>query len=253
MKSLHKALDLIEIVAGKGNIGIRELSSRTGYPPATVHRIMTTLMERGYLRQTPKNRYYSLSTRFLEFAESVRQQFDLIAIGRPHLEKLGADTEENVNLCVLDGHVVVYIDHIHSQRHMLQTFTRLGARMPLYATGVGKIFLSRMEPDELDSYLSKTRLESFTTKTISDKKNLLKELDRIRKHGYAVDNEEKEQGIMCVAAPIFDHNNLITAAISISGASQFITMKRIRHLSRMVMECAARISGELGYRHDKNQ
>ncbi|MDB9822579.1 IclR family transcriptional regulator [Deltaproteobacteria bacterium] len=248
MKSLRKTLDLIEIIADVGNAGVRELSTRTNYPPATVHRIITTLAERGYLRQNPKNRHYSLSTIFLQFADSVRQQFDLIAISRPHLEHLGADTGENVNLCVLDDFVVVYIDHIHSQKHTLQTFTRLGARVPLYATGVGKVYLSRMEPDELNNYLGRIKLERFTDKTITKRKDLLQELSLIRNQGYSIDNEEKEQGVRCVAAPIFRHNGLIKAAISLSGATQWVTMERIESLAEAVIKCAEKISSELGFK-----
>ena len=140
MKSLKKTLDLLEIIGETGGIGVREMSARTGFPPTTVHRIMSTLVERGYLRQNPNNRKYVLSTRFLEFADMVYQQFDLVPIARPYLEKLSSETEESVNLCVLDGSVIVYVDHIHSQKHMLRTFTRLGARVPLYATGVGKVY-----------------------------------------------------------------------------------------------------------------
>ena len=251
MKSLRKALDLIEIIGETGNIGIRELSARTGFPPATVHRIIATLVERGYLQQNQNNRNYSLSTRFLEFADSIQQRFDLIPIARPHLEQLSMNSGENVNLCVLDGPVVVYIDHVHSQKHVLRTFTRLGARVPLYATGVGKVYLSKMGADELDTYLDSVKLERYTGKTITDRNTMLKELRMIKKQGYAVDDQEKESGVRCVAAPIFDYNGSMAAAISISGAAQWITRERIKPLARMVMDCAERISTELGYKYDK--
>ena len=247
MKSLKKALDLLEIIAETGGIGVREMSARTGFPPTTVHRVMRTLVERGYLRQNPNNREYRLSTRFLDFADRVYQQFDLIPIARPYLEKLSADTEESANLCVLDGPVIVYIDHIHSQKHMLRTFTRLGARVPLYATGVGKIYLSQMVHNELEAYLAQVKMERFTGKTITDRKTLMREIERIRKQGYALDDQEKENGVRCVAAPIFDHNRTIIAAISISGATQWITKDRIEPLSQLVMDSAARISGDFGY------
>jgi IclR family KDG regulon transcriptional repressor len=251
LKSLRKALDLIEIIGETGNIGIRELSARTGFPPATVHRIIATLVERGYLQQNQNNRNYSLSTRFLEFADSIQQRFDLIPIARPHLEQLSMNSGENVNLCVLDGPVVVYIDHVHSQKHVLRTFTRLGARVPLYATGVGKVYLSKMGADELDTYLDSVKLERYTGKTITDRNTMLKELRMIKKQGYAVDDQEKESGVRCVAAPIFDYNGSMAAAISISGAAQWITRERIKPLARMVMDCAERISTELGYKYDK--
>lgn len=244
-------MDLIEIIAETGSQGVRELATRTGFPPTTVHRMMATLVERGYLQQNPNTRNYSLSTRFLEFADRVQQQFDLVPIARPHLEQLCADTGENVNLCVREGTVVVYIDHVHSQTHTLQTFTRLGARVPLYATGVGKVYLSRMETLELNAYIKEITLERYTEKTITDRNDLIKELARIRRQGYAVDNQEKEHGVRCIAAPILNYTGLMTAAISISGASQWITMERVRSLAGMVIDCTLRISAELGYKFKK--
>jgi IclR family transcriptional regulator, KDG regulon repressor len=251
LKSLKKTLDIIELIAENGNLGIREISALVGYPSTTVHRIITTLAKQGYLRQNPKSRQYSLSTKFLELADSVQMQFDIVSIARPYLEKIGKDTGENVNLGVIDDTVVVYIDHIHSKKHALQAFTRLGARVPLYATGMGKIFLSLMTADELDAYFHKVKLERFTEKTIIDRKSLLKELACVREQGYAVDNEEKERGVRCVAAPVFDRKGLITAAVSVSGAVQWITPERIETISNLIISCSADISSELGYKGSK--
>lgn len=248
MKSLRKALDIIEIIAQAGSMGVRELAARTGFPPATAHRILATLLERNYLSQNPSNKSYALSTRFLEFADSAQQQIDLVPISHPHLEKLCAQTHENANLCVREGLMVVYIDHVYSREHMLQTFTRLGARVPLYATGVGKLFLSHMQASEIEVYLSETELKRFTHHTITDKKRLLEELAQIRSAGYALDNQEMELGVRCVAAPVFRHKGVLAAAISVSGAQQWISMKRIAPLSKQVMACAARISADLGHR-----
>ncbi len=245
-------MDLLEIIAETGSLGVRELATRTGFPPTTVHRMIATLVERGYLQKNANTRNYSLSTRFLEFADRVQKQFDLIPMARPHLEQLCTDTGENVNLCVREGTVVVYIDHVHSQTHTLQTFTRLGARVPLYATGVGKVYLSYMETHELDAYLNEITLKSYTEKTITDRKILVKELIRVRKQGYAVDNQEKEHGVRCIAAPILNYNGLITAAISISGATQWITLERIQSLAGRIIDCALRISAELGYKGKKS-
>ena len=251
LKSLRKALDMLEIISQSGGIGIRELSKKTGFPPTTVHRIINTLLDRGYLHQNPNKKNYYLSTLFLDFADSVQQQFDLLPIARPHLENLSADTEKSVNLCVRDGMVMVYIDHIQSQKHMLRTFTRLGARVPLYASGVGKVYLSLMAPDELETYLTQITPESFTEKTITVKEQLAGEIARIRDQGYALDDQEKESGVRCIAAPIFNHNGSIAAAVSISGAIQWIGDEQIDPLSRMVIRTAETISSELGYHRER--
>jgi DNA-binding IclR family transcriptional regulator len=168
------------------------------------------------------------------------------------LETLSADTEASVNLCVLDNLVVVYIDHVHSQKHTLRTFTRLGARAPAYATGVGKVFLSQMKPDELKAYLAQVKMKRFTKNTITDHKTMAREIERVQKQGYAVDQQERENGVRCIAAPICDHKGSIVAAVSISGATQFITFKRVKPLSGLIRNTAARISAELGYKHSRS-
>lgn len=229
-------------------MGVRELAAKTGYPPPTVHRILSTLVARGYLRQNQENKNYQLSTQFLYYSYRVQQQFELIPIARPHIEKLSADTEASAVLCIKDNRVVVYIDHVHSQKHILRTFTRLGVREPLYATGVGKLFMSQMTPAELEDYFAQIRMTRFTDNTITDRKTMMAVIDRVRKQGYAVDEQERSIGVRCIAAPIRNPSGSIVAAISISGPTQLIPAKRIKLLSRLVLNTAAQISAELGYR-----
>ena len=138
MKSLHKVLDVIDAVGNGGSVGIRELSSRLGFPPATTHRIIATLLERHYVRQDPETKKYALSVKFLELGSRVQEQFDLTRVARPHILKLMTETRESVNLAVQDKDEVVYLDHVRSSHSMLQLFTKVGARVPLYCTGVGK-------------------------------------------------------------------------------------------------------------------
>ena len=212
---------------------------------------MTTLAERGYVRQNPENKSYMLSSQFLYYADRVQQQFDLIPVVRPVLEQLSRNTEASANLCLLDNMVVVYVDHVHSQKHILRTFTRLGAREPLYATGVGKIFMSRMTTSELEDYFSKTKMKRFTEYTIGNRKAMLAELDRIRCQGYAVDEQERSVGVRCIAAPVCNRSGLVIAAISISGPVQLVPVEKLDTLSGKVMESADNISALLGYKKNE--
>ena len=156
-------------------------------------------------------------------------------------------TEASAVLCIQDNSVVVYIDHVHSQKHILRTFTRVGVREPLYATGVGKIFMSQMTANELKDYLDQVKMVRFTEKTIVNSKTLTREIDRIRKQGYAVDDQGRSIGVRCIAAPIRNHSGAVVAGISISAPTQLIPMKRIKPLSKLVLDSAAQISTELGY------
>jgi DNA-binding IclR family transcriptional regulator len=247
MKSLHKALDIIDAVSELGSAGIREISSKTAFPPATTHRIAATLVKRRFFNQDPVTKNYSLSLRFLELGTRVQQQFDLTSIARPHLQKLMSETGESANLAIVDGDSVVYLDQVQSNTSMLKIFTRLGTRVPLYSTGVGKMLLSRWRKPELEAYLERTELIPFTPHTLVSRSQILKELDRISDQGFAVDNEEMEAGVRCVAASVFDHRQRVIAAISISGAAMRITPDRIDHFGEKVKQCALDISHHLGF------
>ncbi|HEA69670.1 MAG TPA: IclR family transcriptional regulator [Desulfobacterales bacterium] len=247
MKSLHKTLDIIDVVAQAGEIGIRDISTKTGFPPATIHRIASTLVKRRYLSQHPVTKRYALSFRFLELGTRVQEQFDLSAIARPHLQQLMNDTQESANLVIQDGDEVVYIDQVKSEKSMLKIFTRLGARVPLYNTGVGKMLLSQWGESDIDSYLDRTDRKPFTSNTLVKRDEIIKELKQNSRRGFSVDNEEMENGVRCVAALIFDHKGKVTAAVSISGAAMRITPNRIEYFGEKVKQCALAISRELGF------
>jgi DNA-binding IclR family transcriptional regulator len=247
MKSLIKAIEIIDAVAEAGSIGIRQLSSITGFPPSTIHRIVTTLVKKNFFQQNPITKLYSLSFRFLELGSRFQQQTHLTAIALPHLEQLMAATRESVNLAVRDGDSMVYLDVVHSSYTMLQLFTRPGVRVPLYATGVGKLFLSQMEESELDAYLRRSNPAPYTSHTLVDKEEIINDLQKIRSRGYSVDNQEMEEGVRCVAALIFDHQGKPVASISITGAAMRVTTDRIEHFGELIKTCASSISRELGF------
>jgi DNA-binding IclR family transcriptional regulator len=250
MKSLNRTLDIIELIANHRGIGVREIAQIAGLPPATAHRIVAALVNRGYLNKNDRTHHYTLSAKFLILGEKVQQQIDIVSIARPYLEQLMADSRENANLCVRDGDNVIYVDHVGSPDHNLRIFTKLGGNAPLYASGVGKVFLSHLSDSGFEDYVKSVSLKPFTPNTITTPAALHKEILSIRDNRYAVDNQEKELGVRCVAAAVLDHNDKIQAAISVSGATQRITMKRLPALARQVVDCARRISAGIGHKND---
>jgi len=248
VKSLHKVLDVIEVVARVGSAGTRELSSLTGFPPPTIHRIVSTLVGRHYLKQDPVSKKLSLSIRFLELGTSVQQQFKLPTLARPHLERLMEQTKESVNLAIQDGDYAVYLDHVQSPYSMLRLFTKPGARVPLYCTGVGKMFLSTWTEPQVRAYLARTQLRAQTIHTVVKPDQMLEELRRVRQQGFAIDNEETEEGVRCVAALALNHKGEPEAAVSISGAAMRIPRDRIAVFAEALQDCTTAISRELGYR-----
>jgi IclR family acetate operon transcriptional repressor len=247
MKSLDKALDIVELIADRSGIGVREIAQRCGLPPATAHRIVAALTRRGYLDKNPRSHGYRLSPRFLVLGEKVQQQIDVVSVARPFLERLMADTRENANLCIRDGHKIVYVDQVGSPDHNLRIFTKLGGSAPLYASGVGKVFLSHFSESQLESYLKDVTRKRYTPHTLTTQKALVSSIQAIHDAGYAVDNQEKEVGVRCVAAPVYDHAGRIRAAVSVSGATQRLSMKRLPALGRRVAACARQISAALGH------
>ena len=247
MKSLSKALDTIDAVAEAGSVGIRELATITGLPPSTTHRIVATLVRKHYFQQDPVTKRYSLSFRFLELGSKVQQQTHLTSIAHPHLERLMAETRESINLAVRDRDSAVYLDIVQSKYSMLQLFTRPGARVPLYATGVGKLFLSQMSVSDLDAYLQRVALTPFTRYTLIERNKIIDNLKQIRTKGFAVDNEEMEEGVRCVAACVFDYNGQPAASVSITGAAMRVTPDRVEHFGELIKSCALDISRELGF------
>jgi IclR family acetate operon transcriptional repressor len=248
VKSLHKVLDIIEMVAKVGSAGTRELSSLTGFPPPTIHRIISTLVARHYLKQDPVTKKLSLSIRFLELGTAVQLQFNLTTVARPYLEKLMEEARESVNLAIREGDYAVYLEHVRSDYSMLQLFTRPGARVPLYCTGVGKMFLSRWTDEAVRAYLARTEMRAQTAHSLVKPDDIMEELTRIRAQGFAVDDQETEMGVRCVAALALNHKGEAEAAVSISGAAMRITPERIPSYARIVKGCALGISRELGYR-----
>jgi len=246
MKSLNRALDILELIAERRGIGVREIAQVSDLPPATVHRMVAALAQRGYLNKDRRTHHYTLSPKFMALGERVRQQMDIVAIARPHLEALMAATRENANLCIRDGYKIIYIDQVGSPDHNLQIFTKLGGSAPLYASGVGKVFLAHMRASEFDVYLKSVELRPFTDHTKTTPSELRAEIAAIQKIGHGVDDQEREMGVRCVAAPVFNHARQVAAAISISGASQRIPKQRLKKLGRQVVASAHGISMAMG-------
>jgi DNA-binding IclR family transcriptional regulator len=152
-----------------------------------------------------------------------------------------------VNLAVQDGDYMAYLDHIRSDHSMLQLFTKPGARVPLYCTGVGKMLLSRWPSPQVTAYLDRTTLTPHTPHTLVDREKLLHELARIRAQGYSVDNQEMEEGVRCVAALVTDHRGEPAGVVSISGAAMRIAPQKIKFFAQLVMNCSQAISRDLGF------
>ncbi len=247
VQSVERCLDILECLADAENgIGILELSHRVSLHPSTVHRLLSTLLTRGYVRQDRRNGCYALGARTLALAQSFYAQHDLRRDAHPFLERLMQETGETANLIILDDDQAVYIDQAASP-HLVRMFASIGRRVPLHSTGCGKILLAFLEPSERSRILRARGLAPITRYTLTSREELDRELAEIRRRGYAVDDRENDEDVRCIAGPVRDHAGAVVAALSISGPCNRITKERIPELSRHVVSISAQISTVLGF------
>jgi IclR family acetate operon transcriptional repressor len=237
VQSLERAFDLLERMADAGGeVGLSELSASSGLPLPTIHRLMRTLVACGCVRQQA-NRRYALGPRLIRLGESASRLLGDWAI--PYLAELVAATGETANMALLDGDEVVYVAQVPS-RHAMRMFTEVGRRMLPHSTGVGKALLARLTADEVRRLLGRTGMPPATEHTITDPEEFLAELARIRNVGYALDDNEQELGVRCLAVAVPDAP--AAAAISISGPAGRLTEASQDRIVPVLKDVARRLS-----------
>jgi DNA-binding IclR family transcriptional regulator len=247
VQSVGRSLDLLEALAEPGELGLVELSTRAGLRPSTAHRLLSTLTERGYAVQSAATGRYLLGYKLIELAGYLSKRTEhLRALARPHLTSIQKVTVESTNLIVLSPPNVVYVDQVEGSRSV-RMFARIGAAVPAHATAAGKAILAFMPEAPLRDVFGADPLPQSTPYTITSLDVLRDELARVLRRGYAIDNEEHETGVGCVAAPIFDYAATPVAAISISAPTQRIYAADPAELGELLMNRAGEISRELGF------
>ena len=238
VQSVDRALDLLEaLAASEGEVSITALANRTSLHVSTIHRLLTTLLRRGYVRQNPETSRYFTGAKLAMLAEARSRYNELRSQARPILRTLSEQTRETCNLVVLDDLMAVYIETVPSPQ-IVRMFTTIGNRVPLHATGAGKAILAALPPDRRDAIVERTELRAHTMRTITEKPSLRRALDEIRERGYAIDDEEYDDGVRCVAAAVAPGGAPI-AAISVSAPASRMTRQRCAELAPLVRRAAA--------------
>ncbi|KAB2331984.1 IclR family transcriptional regulator [Bacillus mesophilum] len=249
VQSLERALTLLNVLSEYPNgIQITRLSEQVGLSKSTVHRLLSTLIDMNYVSKDVETDKYKIGFQIIYISRNVLNNIDLIPISKPFLKKLSSEVNETIHLCMEDKGEVVYIDKIESNQ-TIRMYSRIGSRAPMYCTGVGKVLLSGKDEEQFEEIAAKTDFITRTENTIRSRDELKREVETIRAQGYALDNIENEEGIRCIAAPIYDYTGKIIASFSISGPSSRITMERIDdELQNKIQETSRNISKQLGYR-----
>jgi IclR family acetate operon transcriptional repressor len=248
VQSVARSLRLLEALAASEDAGLVELSDRTGLRPSTVHRLLATLVGCGWVVQDHRSSRYRLSHRVLGLVGGAGSRLGrLRTVARPHLVAVRDAVDETANLAVPERDTAVYVDQVESLR-AVRMFTEIGRRVPLHASGVGKAMLAFLAPDELEAILERAPFEPLTPRTLTEGAALRGELERIRRQGYATDDEEYEEGVGCVAAPVFNHLGEVEAGVSVSAPPARLRRLELADVGELVARHAAAISGELGHR-----
>ena len=242
VQAVERALDVLEALGvSEGALGLTELIQATGLPLATVHRLLGTLAGRGYVRQDPDSRKYLLGPSVLKLREPYTRLFGVWA--RRHLAELAEVTMESANLAVLDGNHVVYIAQVAAPRR-LRMFTQVGNRVLPHSSAVGKVLLAFGPREEAERVIDRTGLPPRTAATITDRARFLAELDTVARQGYGVDAGEEEEGVRCLAVPVFVVGQPV-AAMSVSGPAPRLESRDQDRLVAEMTRIAAALSSSL--------
>jgi DNA-binding IclR family transcriptional regulator len=227
-------------------LGVSELARRLGLGRSTVHRLLVTLAADGLLEQNPASGKYRLGLRTYELGMLAAAHMDVREAARPVLARLRDETAETVQLAVLDGREVVYVERLETTQ-TVRIFGHVGHRNQAHCTSTGKVLLAALPDTELDRLLDGWVLDAKTPYTITDPARLRAELARVRRAGFAENVNETGIGVASVAAPIRDATGAVVAAVSVAGPVMRVDGRSLRRFSGMVMEAAGDVSRKLGY------
>lgn len=246
VKSVDRALKIVQLISDRKQMGVTEIANHIDINKSAVFRILATLVKHGYVEKDPQTHQYKLGYQFLEISSNLLESIDLRTEAMPYLRELEVVTNEVIHLVVYDQGEVVYIEKLEGNE-TLRMHSKVGRRAPMHCTGVGKMILAHLPQPMVASIIEQKGLPAHTERTITDKDAFFRELAHIQAQGYALDNEENEEGITCIAAPIFNHLKEITAAISISGPTMRMTEERLEALKEKITDASRNISRRLGY------
>ncbi len=245
-QTVLKALDILECVADADRpLSAAAVAKRCDISRPTAYRLLCTLAERGYVAHV-EGSAYRLGAQALSLSKKVLDALDLPELAKPHMRNLSDVTNETVHLSILDNTEILYIAKVESSQSVRMA-SNIGARNKLHCTAMGKAILAFLPGPDQARLIEQLKLTGCTATAITDRTALAEELARVRAQKFAIDDEESEDGVRCVGAPIFDHTGRVFAAISISGPAYRLSIARLNALSSLVIEAARVISGTLGY------
>lgn len=248
VQSVAHALDILEcFLEDDTELGVTHLSRRLDLPKNNIFRLLSTLQYRGYVEQNESSGNYRLGLKAFELGQAYLRKTGLVNQAHAILDSLAKDTSETSYLSVYENGEVVYLDMVETT-HPVRIIPMIGKRVPSHCTAVGKIQLAFKSEEEIRMVIREMGLKSFTPNTITDEEVFLRHLEDISEKGYAIDNEEFEEDVICVACPVWDYTNNVVAGLCVSGPTLRMSDERIKGvLIPIIRNAALELSRRLGY------
>jgi len=247
IKVLDKTFSILDILLRHdSSMHMTEISEKLELYPSTIHRILDTLKYWDYVEQDPKTQKYRLGLKLLELGMAKLHQMDLVREATPYLKELVEQCNETVHLGILEEGEVLYLAKEESSQ-TIRMVSYVGKRSPLHCTALGKVLLAHLSTEERKKTLGEKVLCRLTENTITDKRELEKELGKVREQDFALDKEENEKDVRCIAAPVRDYQGIVIAAISISSPIFRLNKNKQNDLEKALIETSEKISKRLGY------
>lgn len=245
MKSTIKVFQVLEALCENNAIGLSELSRKLNFNKASIHRFLSVLVDLGYVEKDEYTKKYDVTLKLFQLGVSARNKKFSLNLVRPYMEELAKKSHETVNLALFIDHKAVVIDRVESSE-TLKTDLGIGTSLRAYCTALGKVFLSHLSEDNLETYLRNQSLTAVTPNTITSETALKKDLSHVKILGYALDDMESDEGVRCIAVPITNSTGQAIAAISISGPSSRLSLESLESFKQTLLDITEKISQKLG-------
>jgi IclR family acetate operon transcriptional repressor len=246
IQALDRAIDVLEELAARQGRTLSDLASTLDQSPATVYRVLTTFEARGMTELDPATQTWSVGPSVFRLGAAFLRRMSLVERARPIMRRLMEETGETANLGVERDGEVMFLSQVESTA-TVRAFFAPGTRSAMHASGIGKALMAAMTDQRLARVLAPEH-EAFTRNTLTDPALLRRDIERARGRGFAFDDEERTQGMRCVAAPVTDMSGDVVAGISVSGPSDRMPLHRIDEFGARVREAAEALSEALGAR-----
>lgn len=245
VQSLIRALNLMRAISDHDGGSLSELVARTGLPPSTAHRLLTTLESERFVQYDSAAGIWRIGLSAFLVGAGFQRTRDVLRVARPVLRRLMEQSGETANIYLVNDGEIVCAAQVES-RQMMRAITRVGGRPPMYCSAAGKAYIARLPQEARDRIINDTDLKALTERTITSRERFAAELEDIRRLGYAIDDEEHALGVRCIAAPVLDENGAPVAALSVSGPVTRMNKARIARLGPLIRGATQEITRDYG-------